>query len=156
MAKKQEDPSLEIFANLRTILVFVIIGSSIAGYVEYHSQASATKTHDKWRFAIDDKVKSDSYLTLNEFKDMISGYPITSKSQSDVIMSRKEEESSESEEGEEPEKKKKRKVTKKKAVSKYIDYTWDGLFSTSVIKVQMSNEEGQEETYVYRISEIQH
>ncbi len=170
MAKKQEDPSLEIFANLRTILVFVIIGSSIAGYVEYHSQASATKTQKRWRTAIDDKARSDSFLTLKEFESMIYGYPKISKSPSAVIVSREvledpesvEKDSGSKEEDSKPEETDEQKAQKEriskisKATSKYVDYTWDGLFSTSYVRVQLSNNEEKEETYVYRISDILH
>ena len=166
MAKSQQDPSLEIFANLRTILVFVILGSTIAALVEYHSQASARKTYEKWRSAIDEKANLDSFITLNEFKGMIAGYPKTSDSKSGGIKNKKEDEDpdsekdsekdSEAEESDEEKAQKKRIANTKHAVSKYIDYTWDGLFSTSVVTVQMSDKEGQEETLIYRISDIRH
>ncbi len=156
MAKQKEDPASELFANIRLIMIFVVFGTTIVAFVEYHSQASVKKTHTRWSQAIETRLENDSKLSVAELDRMIYGFPHISDSKVGMPAETEtdEEDDSEVKEGEsEEEKKTEEEIAKPAAGGKVLNYAWEGMFSKSFVSVSISNDE---EPIVYRISGIQH
>lgn len=156
MNKKPEDPSMEIFANLRTIMIFVVLGSTIVAYVEYQSQKDAEKTYERWDDAVKEKQEAGEYLSWTEFNKLIAGYPRQLESKT-VVPPKVEEKESKTKKPfakkEEKEPEKEEEEEESKAVGKKVDYIWSSLFTKSSITVTMSDEE---DPVIYRVSPIQH
>lgn len=155
MAKIKEDPAGEVFANIRMIMVFVVFGSTIVAFVEYHSQTSAEKTHIRWKDAIESNLENDSTTTVSELNSMIFGFPRKTDSQDGMPDDSKEEddETDEKENSKEEAESKSTETKKSNSGAKIINYTWAGLFSKSFITVSMG---GGDDPKIFRISAVQH
>lgn len=162
MAGTPQNPSAEIFANFRTILIFVIFGSTIAAFVEYHAQASAKETYEKWSTAIDKKSQNGDYLQIAELKGLVEGYPRVTEPETEISMDLFEDKPDETEgvetakeEAEKPVDKKKEQAKENLSNFTYVNYSWNGIYNRSVISVQMSSDEEEAKRVIYRVSPIQ-